>query len=155
MGRHVQGCGQGETGLLQGEIESGALQTPTPVVPRRGLARFTIEKVQLGQASAEIMSIGQVAGLMDRGAAGEVAAVSYVNGLVDGIMGMEALHNKEKGVPFEFCKIQEAHASGTPIQHPAFETKEIIRLWKQSGQPMDTLAVDVILGYLTWKYGCK
>lgn len=105
-------------------------------------------------AQAEVMTIGQVKKLLNSGKTGEAAAIAYVQGITDGMLGMEALHHKEKGLPFEFCKFQEAHKLGKPILHPAYQTRKIVEAWEREKQPMSTIMVDVMLMYLTAQYGC-
>lgn len=106
-------------------------------------------------AQAELMTVKQLKDLLGAGKAGEAAAVSYVQGVTDGMLGMESLHKKERGTPLEFCKLHEASAKGQPMQHPALQTKNIVGAWERSKQPMNTLVVDMMLMYLSAKYGCS
>jgi hypothetical protein len=106
-------------------------------------------------AQAELMTVKHLKDLLGAGKAGEAAAVSYVQGVTDGMLGMELLHKKERGTPPEFCKLHEASAKGQPMQHPAYQTKNIVRAWERSKQPMDTLVVNMIVMYLSAKYGCS
>lgn len=106
-------------------------------------------------AQAELMTMRQLKDMLGASKAGEAAAVSYVQGVTDGMLGIESLHNKEHRTPLEFCKLHEASAKGQPMQHPALQTRNIVAAWERSKKPMDTLVVDVMLMYLSAKYGCS
>ena len=104
---------------------------------------------------AELMTVQHLKDLLNSGHAGEVAAVSYVNGAVDGLLAMDSLNNKEKNIPLEFCKLHEAGKSGNPlIKHPAYRTREIVEEWERLKEPMNFLAIDLVLSYLTSQYSC-
>lgn len=108
------------------------------------------------RASAQLMTVKDLDDMVTRGGKpGEVAAVAYVQGVMDGMIGMDSLHQKEQHTPPEFCRFSESYKHGKPELHPAFRAKEIISAWKQDGYPMNTLAVDMILTYLSSEYGCK
>lgn len=100
------------------------------------------------------MTVQQLKDLIRQGEIGEVVAVSYTQGVVDGLLGMESLRKKERNAKLDFCGIREAYNNNNPIRHPAFETKNIVKRWEQSGRPMNALAVDMVLVYLTDEYGC-
>lgn len=108
-----------------------------------------------GSASAEVMTVRQVKELMQRGKLGELAATSYAQGVFDGMLAMEYLYRKETGKAREFCGIIDAHKSGTPIRHPAYRTKELLRVWEQLGRSMDAVFTDLALNYMSAQYGCK
>ena len=104
---------------------------------------------------ADLMTVKDLDDLIARGATGEVAAVSYVQGVVDGMLGIDSLHQKERHTPPEFCRFFDSYKRGKPETHPAYRTKEIVAAWKQQGAPMSTPAVDMVLAYLSAQYSCK
>jgi hypothetical protein len=104
---------------------------------------------------AEILTVNQVKTLLEDGEIGRAAAIAYIQGVTDGILAMDSLAHKETGKPYEFCKLHEAYASGTPEKHPAYQTKRLVSAWEKNGYPMETLAVDMMLGFLTRQYGCR
>lgn len=103
---------------------------------------------------ADVMTVGQLEKLIQSGPSGEVAAVAYVNGAVDGMVGLDFLHQKERGSKPEFCRFRDARLKGRPLPHPAYRTKELVAAWKKQGKPMDTPAVDFVLAFLSGQYGC-
>lgn len=106
-------------------------------------------------SSAQVMTVQNLKELSEQGSEGERAAVAYVNGAVDGMVGLDFIFQKERNAKPEFCKFSEAKRSGNPIKHPAYRTKELIASWERAGYPMDTPAVDFVLAFLTAQYGCK
>ena len=103
---------------------------------------------------AEVMNVEQVKELLKRGELGEISAIAYVQGVMDGMIAMEYL-NRSKSTPSqEFCKLIDANAAGRPIQHPAFKTKEIVAAWEREGRPMTTIIPDVVLSYFDKQFGC-
>lgn len=105
-------------------------------------------------ARADVMTVGQLRDMVQSGGAGELAAVAYVNGAVDGMVGLDFLHQKERGSKPEFCKFRDARLRGKPLPHPAYRTKELLAAWEKQGQSMDTPAVDFVLAFLSAQYGC-
>lgn len=104
--------------------------------------------------SAEsFMTVGQLKDMIDQGPAGKVAAVAYVQGTVDGLLGMDSLLKKELGKKPEFCKFFEMGERGS-VEHPATKTEFLVIKWEESGQRMNTLAVDMLIMYMTAQYGC-
>lgn len=107
------------------------------------------------EANAQLMTVEQLRQQLESGKAGELAATAYVQGVVDGLMAMETMHRKGLIREREFCKLKEAHVAGRPLPHPAFRTREIVLGWERTGRPADTIAVDVVLSFLSGAYGCK
>ena len=106
-------------------------------------------------ATAQLMSVKHLKDFIAQGPNGELTATAYVQGVTEGILGMDSLYQKEKKLPPEFCKFYEASAQGKPIRHPAYRTKEIVAAWEKQGLPMTTPAVDMVLAFMTSQYGCK
>ena len=104
---------------------------------------------------AELMTVKDIKEMLQDGDRGELSAISYVQGIVDGMLGMDTLHHKEKQIPYEFCKLHAAYVNGVPERHPAFQTKKLVAAWEKQGYPMSALMVDMILTYMTDQYGCK
>lgn len=104
---------------------------------------------------AEMMTVQDLKKFLAKGEAGELAATSYVNGVVDGMLGLDSLHQKERKTPKEFCRFYEAQKAGKPIRHPAYRTRELVNAWEKQGHPMNTLAVDFVLAFMTAQYGCE
>lgn len=104
---------------------------------------------------ADLMTVKDLKVMIASGDAGKSAAIGYVQGVVEGMIGMDSLYHKEKGLPYEFCKL---HPLSNPkvktIEHPAFQTEKIVNAWENQKQPMETQAVDMILMWLTGSYGC-
>jgi hypothetical protein len=107
-----------------------------------------------GKANAELMTVQQLKEMMKKGEAGEIAATAYVQGVVDGMAGVDWMHHKEQKTKLEFCALH--NRSGTdPVRHPAYNTKTIVGAWEKQGHPMSTSALDMILAYLSHAWGCK
>lgn len=105
-------------------------------------------------AKADVMTVRQLKELIDEGSAGKAIAVAYVNGTVDGMVGLDfAQQNEGKRYP-EFCKFRDARIKGEPLKNPAYRTEELVRAWENSGQSMDVPAADFVLAFLTAQYGC-
>ena len=108
----------------------------------------------ISTAQGEVLTVQQVKQLLQSGQQGEVAAIAYVQGVMDGMLAMEHL-NRSKSMPSrEFCKLIEAEASGRPLPHPAFKTKEIIAAWEREGRPTKTIIPEVVLSYFDAQFGC-
>jgi hypothetical protein len=105
--------------------------------------------------TAEVMSVEQVKKMMSSGSGGEAAAVSYVTGVMDGMLAMEFLSRSQGNPPKEFCKIIDAHKAGRPVLHPGFRAKEMILSWEREGRPMKTIVPDVVLSFFDNQYGCR
>ena len=103
---------------------------------------------------AEMMSVRQLKELFESGPQGELAAVSYVNGTIDGMLAIDSLHQKERKLPPEFCAFDQAKRTGKSIKHPAYRTREFLVAWEREGKPMDAIAVDFVLAILDSQYGC-
>jgi hypothetical protein len=105
-------------------------------------------------AQAQLMTIQQLKDLLQRGTLGELGATSYVQGVVDGMLAMETMRRNGSIRPREFCKLMDAIDAKQKIGHPSSETKQVVEAWERTGKPMDTIAVDVVLSYLSGRYGC-
>lgn len=105
--------------------------------------------------SAELMTVKHLKDFIAQGPSGELAATAYVQGVMEGMLGMDSLYQKEKKLKPEFCKFYEAQAQGRPERHPAYHTKQIVAAWEKQGLPMTTLAVDMVLAFMTAQYGCR
>lgn len=105
--------------------------------------------------NADIMSVQDLQNLLERGQVGELAAVSYVQGVVDGMLAIDSLHQRDANLPPEFCRFYESAAAGSPEDHPAQHTKELVRSWAEQGRSMETIAVDMVLAHLDATYGCE
>ena len=101
-------------------------------------------------AAAEMMTVQHLKDMIAKGGDGEAAAVGYIQGVVDGMLGMDALHQKERGTPREFCGFGGANAP----RHPAYYTKQLVVAWEQQQRAMNTLAVDMALAYLSARHAC-
>jgi len=55
-------------------------------------------------AHAEVMTVQQVYGLLQQGKKGKAAAISYAQGVFDGMLAMESLRRQQTGEEHEFCK---------------------------------------------------
>ena len=105
-------------------------------------------------ANAQLMSVKHLKDFIAQGSNGELTATAYVQGVMEGMLGMDSLYQKEKKLPPEFCRFFEAYTQGKPQRHPAYRTKEIVAAWEKQGLPMTTSAVDMILAFMTSQYGC-
>lgn len=100
---------------------------------------------------AEIMTVEQLRNMISKqGQVGEVAATSYFQGVVEGMMAMEAMRRNGLMRDKEFCKLFDA----VNTQHPAYRTKQVIAAWEREGKPMETIAPDMVLSFLSSQYGC-
>jgi hypothetical protein len=106
-------------------------------------------------ASGQLMSVKDLKDLIARGPDGELGATSYVQGVVDGMLGMDAVNQKEKKLPAEFCRFLESYKRGKPERHPAYRTKQLVTAWEKEGFSMNAPAVDMVLSFMTSQYGCK
>ena len=106
-------------------------------------------------ASPQLMTVRNLEELIAQGPGGEAVAVGYVQGVIDGMLGMDSLYQKEKRLPPEFCRFFDSYKKGKPERHPAYRTKELVATWKREGAPMDTIAVDMVLAHLSAQYTCK
>jgi hypothetical protein len=106
-------------------------------------------------AYSQLMTVQNLKELLAKGHEGEVAATAYVQGTVDGMLALDSLHQKEKALPSEFCKFKASFQKGRPETHPAYRTKELVAAWERQGLPMQTLAVDFVLAFMTAQYGCS
>jgi hypothetical protein len=108
----------------------------------------------INAAQGEVLNVHQVKKLLDSGQQGEVAAIAYVQGVMDGMLAMEHL-NRTKSMPSrEFCKLIDAEASGRPLPHPAFKTKENNRSLGAGGPTYDNNHSEVVLSYFDKQFGC-
>jgi len=107
--------------------------------------------IATGAASAEVMTVSQLREMLARGDQGELVATAYMQGVMDGMIGMDALNQNEYGRPLEFC---ELHDVQRPVRHPAYHTEELVTAWERSGHPMEAPVVDLVLSYFTAQYGC-
>lgn len=125
----------------------------------KGFVRTLLPLVALSlistSASAQLMTVGQLKEMLSKGPQGELAATAYVQGVVDGMLGMESLHNKERGTPFEFCRLHDAKKNGKQVRHPAQYTPQLVSAWEKERKTMDTLAVDMVLSFLSSQYSCR
>lgn len=101
------------------------------------------------------MSVKHLKDFIAQGPSGELTATAYVQGVMEGMLGMDSLYQKEKKLKPEFCRLYEAHAQGRPERHPAYRTKEIVAAWEKQGLPMTTTAVDMVMVFMTAQYGCR
>lgn len=106
-------------------------------------------------ATADVMTVKQLKEMIDKGPVGKAVAVAYVNGAVDGMVGLDFLKQKERGDKPEFCKFGDAKVNKTPLRNPAYRTEDLVNAWEKDGAPMDTPAVDFVLAFLSAQYGCK
>ena len=106
-------------------------------------------------SNADMFTVGQLRDLIQQGEAGETIAVSYVQGVVDGMIGLDSALHIEKGIPYDFCKFHESFKQGKPEKHPAFKTKWLVSGWEKQGFPMNKPAIDMVINYLDANYGCK
>lgn len=109
-----------------------------------------------GQAQAEVMTVQQLRDMIaQKGDVGELAATSYFQGVVEGMMAMETMRRNGGIREKEFCKLLDGSPEDTAsILHPAYRAKEVIAAWERQGQPMNTVAPDVVLSFLSSQYGC-
>jgi hypothetical protein len=106
-------------------------------------------------AHAELMTVNMLKEMLQKGSIGELAATTYVQGVVDGMLGMDSVLQKEGKMPPEFCGIHGPSSSGIPIQHPAYHTRPLVSSWERQGYPMDAPAVDMVLSYMTKQFSRK
>ncbi len=104
---------------------------------------------------AELMKVQDLRGLLDLGEGGEAIVTAYVQGVIEGMVGLDSLRKKERNSPYDFCKMHADLGKGQPAQeHPASKARFLVITWEKNGYPMDTLAVDMVLAFMTQKYGC-
>lgn len=106
-------------------------------------------------AKADMMTVEQLKKLLAQGKPGEALATSYVQGVADGMLAMETMRRKSLLRSKEFCQFYEQQEAGHPLPHPAFYTRQIVERWEAAKRPMNTIAVDMVLSYLSGSYGCK
>lgn len=106
-------------------------------------------------AGAQTMTVEQLRSLLTKGKIGELSAVTYVQGVVDGMFAFEAMRRNGLAQPEEFCAIFDRYNKGLGgTSHPAYLTKEMVAAWEREGQPMNAIAPDMVLSFLSNKYGC-
>jgi hypothetical protein len=110
--------------------------------------------LSISAAQGEVLNVQQVKKLLESGQQGEVAAIAYVQGVMDGMLAMEHLNRTKSMSSREFCKLIDAEVSGRPLPHPAFKTKEIIAAWEREGRPTTTIIPEVVLSYFDKQFGC-
>jgi hypothetical protein len=96
----------------------------------------------------------QLKEIINKGPVGEYAAISYFQGAFDGLIAMESLNRKQGAARKEFCGVFDAQERGQKLNHPAYQTKDLVLAWENEGHPMSAPVVDMVLSYLTSKYGC-
>lgn len=107
------------------------------------------------QAQARLMTVGDLQNLIDKGPKGEAAAVAFVQGTVEGLLGMDSMLQKEQDTDPAFCGVADLKAEGRSMPRVASHTKQLVAAWKQQGvKPMSTPAVDMVVAYLEGQYGC-
>lgn len=105
---------------------------------------------------AQVMTVDQLSSMIAEGKLGELAATSYVQGVMDGMIAFEAMRRNGLARPKEFCVIFDKYGSGFGgTRHPAYQTKSMVAAWQREGQPMDTIAPDMALSFLSNQYGCR
>src|SRR5690606_7341406 len=112
---------------------------------RQGVVLATVCMLATGAASAEVMTVTQLREMLERGDQGDLAATAYMQGVMDGMIGMDALNHNQYGRPFEFCGLQDVQR---PVRHPAYRTEELVRAWEVAGYPMEVPVVDLVLSLL-------
>lgn len=106
-------------------------------------------------AKADLMTVGQLKGLLDQGDIGELIVTSYIQGVIDGMLAMETMHIRDHETPQEWCRLSDAARAGKPLRHPAFRAVEMVGAWERAGQPLDVIAIDMVLSFMDANYGCN
>jgi len=103
------------------------------------------------KAQANEMSVMKVKEMLDNSREGETMAISYSQGVFDGLIAMEGARRNEGKGGDELCKLFEGDES---IRHPAYQTEMLIETWERRDRNMEAPFADLALNYLSGQYGC-
>jgi hypothetical protein len=105
-------------------------------------------------ATDDVMTVAQVKVLLNSTEKNQAMATAYMQGLVEGMLGLASAQAKEQEAPKEFCGFFALVEQGEKVRHPAHGINQTINAWERAGFPMQAPAVDLVLSYLEGQYGC-
>jgi hypothetical protein len=106
------------------------------------------------EASGDLMTVAQVKVLLNSTEKDQAMAAAYMQGLVEGMLGLASAQAKEQKAPTEFCGFFALVKRGEKFQHPAYGINQTINAWERAGLPMQAPAADLVLSYLEGQFGC-